>query len=288
MSRIKLVALDLDGTLLGRDSTVASEERDAIVRAAKEKEIQFVICTGRNYVEAEPFAHSAGGVSWVITENGAQLRQLSDGKPVLSQPMTTEQCQFLLELCQEHDTEPSLYTQNRVYYGDACVNFLEEFRKIHPVSIPPTSRQQYSYVESAKTWRFLVQHETIFKAIIYGDSAKVQALTEALRDSQELEAEPSVLLGGALRNVEINRKGVTKGHALQVLAERLHLKRDEIMAFGDSDNDNSMLEYAGVSVAMGNAPAHMKAAADIVAPTNAEHGVAAVIEQYLLRDKENT
>ena len=84
----------------------------------------------------------------------------------------------------------------------------------------------------------------------------------ALEATGRFELAPSVMYGGALKNVEVNRKGVHKGRGLERLAAHLGFSMQQVMAVGDSDNDLTMLRQAGLSVAMGNAPAHIRAAAD--------------------------
>ena len=89
------------------------------------------------------------------------------------------------------------------------------------------------------------------------------------------------MYGGELKNVEINRKGVHKGRALQQLAEHLGLGMDEVMAIGDSDNDLTMLQMAGLGVAMANAAPNVRDIADAVTLDNASNGVAAAVKQYI-------
>ncbi|MGL5244586.1 MAG: HAD-IIB family hydrolase, partial [Sarcina sp.] len=90
------------------------------------------------------------------------------------------------------------------------------------------------------------------------------------------------VVSSSLNNFEIMAEGTSKGKAVKALAERLGVKREEIMCIGDSENDLSMIEYAGVGIAMGNALDMLKEKATFVTKSNNEHGVARAIEKFIL------
>lgn len=117
---------------------------------------------------------------------------------------------------------------------------------------------------------------------------KIQALFYRLEDKEEAMEKIRALGGveatGALRNnIEVNAENVHKGRALLWLADRLGIKKEEIMAFGDGANDLQMIESAGVGVAMANGVEEVRKAADIIAESNDEDGVAQVIEEFVLK-----
>ena len=107
-------------------------------------------------------------------------------------------------------------------------------------------------------------------------------LIENLDATGRFELAPSVLFGGLMKNVEINCKGVHKGNGLKKLTEHLGFTMNDVMALGDSDNDLTMLEMSGLSIAMGNAEDHIKEVADECTLTNIEFGVAHSIKKHLL------
>ncbi|HIX10832.1 MAG TPA: HAD hydrolase family protein, partial [Candidatus Agathobaculum pullistercoris] len=110
----------------------------------------------------------------------------------------------------------------------------------------------------------------------------VDRMMQTLEQTGLFELAPSVMYGGALKNVEINCKGVHKGQGLAQLAVQLGIGMDEVMAIGDSDNDLTMLRMAGLGVAMANAAPHIRDAADVCTGSNAEDGVAQAVERYIL------
>ena len=127
-----------------------------------------------------------------------------------------------------------------------------------------------------------LQEDRVYnKAVIGFDQAfldaQIQKIPSEIRESFEVIKSRDMLL-------EFMPKGVTKAYGLSLLVRDLGLKQTEVMSIGDEENDLSMIEYAGMGVAMGNAVAQVKAVADIVTATNEEDGVAKVVETYILQE----
>lgn len=279
---IRILALDLDGTLLTDHNHVSPACRDAVQRA-RAKGIQTVICTGRNAADSCMFGEQAGGMDWAVTVNGAEVRSLDSGEAVFTQALGLQQCEALLELCEGFGTDPCFYTADAVYYGREFERFIELCAG-HGLRLDFTERRNYHRVPDGG-WRAFVRERQagILKAILHAaDPALVGRIFAELSRDPRFEAAPSEMFGGQLRNIEVNRRGVSKGRALEALAARLGCTMANVMAVGDSDNDLSMLRMAGLGVAMGNAPAHIRAAADAVTADNIEDGAARAIETYIL------
>ena len=115
--------------------------------------------------------------------------------------------------------------------------------------------------------------------LTFGDPMLQEKIREALMDMGGLK-----IVYGASYNIELNTSTGNKGHALMRFAEQIGLTMSQVMAFGDSENDLTMLEKAGTGVAMGNALPQVKAAADLITCSNDEDGVAAVIGEYVLKN----
>ena len=136
------------------------------------------------------------------------------------------------------------------------------------------------YVKEMADWEALLEEKELSfsKAILYHrDPSVVDGMMHALEATGRFELAPSVMYGGALKNVEVNRKGVHKGRGLERLAAHLGFSMQQVMAVGDSDNDLTMLRQAGLSVAMGNAPKEVQLAADTVTGRCLDGGVAEVL-----------
>lgn len=266
---IQILALDLDGTLLTGHNSVSPACREA-VQKARAKGIQAAICTGRNAADSILFGEQAGGVDWAVIANGAQVRSLTAPEAILTDPLGEPLCRALLDLCAAHAVDPCFYTADAVYYGQAFEAFLADCAA-RGLPLDFSERENYHRVPEGG-WRDLIadRHPEILKAILHAPNpAVVDRMHEALLRDGRFETAPSEMFGGALKNLEVNRRGVSKGGALKALAERLGCTLENVMAIGDSDNDLSMLRMAGLGVAMGNAPAHVQAAADAVTASNA-------------------
>lgn len=286
MSKIKLLALDLDGTLLDTSSRVPEANAHAL-RLAQQAGVQVALCTGRNLTETRAFnAQLDASADWAVIANGAAVLRFSDKTQIAFDGLDDRMCRTVLEVCAQFGVDPCLYTAEKLYYGHEFLRFLQEIRRRGRVSLSETA-EGYEFVADAAQWRVVLERENgkIAKAILHHlEPAVVDQMTQVLAESGLFELAPSVMFGGELKNVEINRKGVHKGRALQQLAAQLGLDMDEVMAIGDSDNDLTMLQMAGLGVAMANAQPHIRASADAVTLDNASNGVAAAVKQYILEE----
>lgn len=284
MSEIKLLALDLDGTLLDTGSRVPRENARA-VRLAQQAGVQVALCTGRNLTEVRAFnAQLDASADWAVIANGAAVLRFSDGAQIAFDGLDRAMCRTVLEVCAQFGVDPCLYTAKNLYYGREFLRFLQAIRRHGRVALDETA-EGYEFIADAAQWRDVLEREDgrIVKAILHHlDPAVVDQMMQALDKTGLFELAPSVMFGGELKNVEINRKGVHKGGALRQLAAQLGFGMDAVMAVGDSDNDLTMLQMAGLGVAMANAAPHIRAAAAAVTQDNASNGVAAAVKQYIL------
>lgn len=280
---IRILALDLDGTLLTNHNSVSEACRNA-VQLARKKGVQAVICTGRNAADSCMFAEQAGGMDWAITANGAEIRSLQDPSITIAEPLGEHLCQTLVSLCSGFEgADPCFYTADAVYYGASFEQFIRDCAA-HGHQFNFSERNHYHRIPDCSWDAFIRAHrESILKAILHAsDPSAVDRMHEAVAADGRFETAPSEMFGGALKNIEVNRRGVTKGRALATLAARLGCSMPNVMAVGDSDNDLSMIRMAELGVAMGNAPAHIRAAADAVTDDNRADGAARAIERWLL------
>lgn len=286
MLRYRLLALDLDGTLLDGTSRVPPENARAI-RQAQARGVQIALCTGRNFSDALAFSGCLDApADWAVTANGAAVCRIADRNCVSLSGLNRAQCETILAVCARFGCDPCLYTNERLYYGRAFLDFLQQIRARGGVALDETA-EGYVFVDGGTAWRTLLEQEKapFVKAILdHNDPATVDRMTAALAETGLFELAPSVMYGGALKNVEINRKGVHKGAGLRALTAHLGLRMEEVLAIGDSDNDLTMLREAGLGVAMANAAPHVRAVADAVTAPNTEGGVARAIERYLLEE----
>lgn len=284
MPKYQLLALDLDGTLLGPSSRVSAANARA-VRRAQQAGVQIVLCTGRNLTETRVFnAQLEAPADWIVIANGAAAERLSDGVQFTFDGLDRQRCEAVFAVCTQFHTDPCLYTGDSLYYGREFLRFLQEIRRRGTASLDETA-EGYFFMDSWEKWRALLDKEDgrILKAILHDlDPKVVDRMMQTLEQTGLFELAPSIMYGGALKNVEINCRGVHKGQGLAQLADRLGIGMDAVMAIGDSDNDLTMLRMAGLGVAMANAAPYIRDAADECTGSHAEDGVAQAIERYIL------
>ena len=145
----------------------------------------------------------------------------------------------------------------------------------------------YFYLDSHEKWLKALESEALpfTKAVLYPSHDISDLLISRLKHMGSFEIAPSVMFGGELHNIEINRRGVNKGQGLRWLAKELGCTMENLAAIGDSDNDLTMLRAAGLGLAMANSRKNVRLTADVVTGSNTENGVAQAIERYILEEK---
>lgn len=240
-NQYKILALDLDGTLLDAQSRITPENARA-VRMAQQAGVQIVLCTGRNVREVRRFSEQLEAApDWLVTANGAAVQHPDDREPAFFDGLSTEMVDVILNECTAIDTDPCLYTTQDLYYGHAFRHFLENLQRRGRVVMDEADKG-YHFVGDKNAWRAVLADEPrpFTKAILYHDDPNAIApLTAALDKYGIFELAPSVMYGGELRNVEVNRVGVHKGRGLEWLAHHLGCTLANVIAIGDSENDRS-------------------------------------------------
>lgn len=268
--KYKLIAIDMDGTLLNSQNQVSQRTKEAILRA-KEKGVHVVLSTGRILSSALYYSHALGLKNPIVASNGAIVVDESSNiiyKKTLGKNSIRDLANIAKEdniYCHFYD-ESSFYSNRRVqevldFYseGDSELNIeLKTFKDIEEI----TSQ------EDLNIYKFLFIDE---------DLDKLQRFRKRLSVFNNINISSSWS-----NNVEAMAMNVSKGQALKKLCKNLDISPQEVIAIGDSENDLSMLDFAGLSVAMGNGAEKIKENVDYITDLNDNHGVAKVIEKYIL------
>lgn len=272
----KLICIDVDGTLLNSKHEITPRVKEAIEKAHA-LGLHTVISTGRMYTDAQYYADLIGVKSPVIASNGAFIKEKDNDQVIYKDILGESLCLELLEIFRKHRTTPYFCTPHKFYYGTILFKFFYIVTKLFGRR---NNNLDMEYVFSWKQWQTVLQQEKedIVKCeIIYRDAALVEQLRQELANIEQVE-----VVDSSQYNIEITRKGVSKGKAVAMLAALYNLQREEIIAIGDSANDISMIEYAGLGIAMGNALASVKQCADYITDSNDEDGVANAINRFVL------
>ncbi|MDD4199813.1 MAG: HAD family hydrolase [Eubacteriales bacterium] len=269
---IKLIALDLDGTTLNKKGKLSQGNRRALQEAA-DKGVAIVIATGRPFVALPQDIIDFELVRYVLTSNGARIFDLQEGKSVYEnclQPHSVEAAVKLLE-----NTKHVLET-----FVDG-VAYIEGwyYRQVQQTRV---SFKNVDYILNTRC------PQDDFYQFMLDNSSRIENINVNFEDTSEkpemklkLEALPDVTITSSFdHNLEIGGKTTSKAEALRQMCKLLDVKLSEVMAVGDSPNDISMLEEAGIAVAVANAKPEIKAMADYIAPDHDQDGVADAIYRY--------
>ncbi|MBY7144139.1 HAD family phosphatase [Virgibacillus sp. NKC19-3] len=240
---IKLIALDMDGTLLNNALEI-SEPTQAVIAKALAGDIHVVLSTGRSLGTCYPYAALLNLTSYLVTSNGGEIFTMD--KTLLDQHLLdTEKIKNMWEMGEEMGVQQWMVSTTGIYRDSRPANFYD--------------------------------HDWLKYGCSSLDKRKLDAMIEELSYFEGLE-----LTNSLPTNVEANPAGVSKAAALHFVCREIGITMDEIMAIGDSLNDIKMIQEAGIGVAMENAQKAIKNVADYVTDTNDQDGVAKAIERFAL------
>lgn len=263
--KIKLIVTDLDGTLLGSDGKVPERNAAAVARA-REAGVGVAIATGRMYPSAMHFASLLGTTAPIVCYNGAMVRTV-DGREIMHDPLELPTALRCLEYCRTHGVYVQAYIDDVLLVSEMSAEHAEFYMAHYGIRGVPVGDELFS-PKRAPT--------------------KLLAMTSGIDETHRVIDDISRALGDAIYAtssdpifVEMMDPKVSKARAMKIMCESIGLSADEILAIGDGENDASMIAAAGIGVAMGNARAAAKDAADIVVDTNDECGFAQAVEMIL-------
>lgn len=270
----KLICIDMDGTLLNDKKTI-SERNIKAIRFAYDRGVRISVCTGRIFTSAEAFSDLLGVKSPVIAANGAYIREKDRDEVIYTSSIGIERCKKLLSVFRKYDIYPHYYTNERIFTEN--VEYSSRFYEATNKALPKDKQIKVVLVED---WDLIFKkyEAEIFKAI--GIDSNLEHIREAkisIRDMNEFE-----VVSSHFDNFEVTGKGVSKGNAVQVLANYYGIDSKQVICIGDSENDLSMIKYAGLGIAMGNADENVKEAAGYITDNNNCDGVAKAIEKFVL------
>ncbi|MDX2084767.1 MAG: Cof-type HAD-IIB family hydrolase [Candidatus Melainabacteria bacterium] len=279
---IRLIALDLDGTIVNDALEISARTRRVLSYLIEQTEVRVVVATGRMHLSAYPFAQTLGVREPLISYQGAMIRQIVCSES--HQPLPMEQqpvlhhaaiplpvAERLLPLLEQMQVHLNLYVNDVLYMPETAVdgsifNWYSQAARVQPTLVPCLQKQ----LTDAPT-----------KLSVIDDDGSRLPEVMALLQAQCHDL-PLTWCQSRHNFCEITHQGVSKWSAIQWLAARYDIAPAEIMAIGDHDNDVSMLTHAGLGVAMGNAPARVQQTADVVTSSIAEDGAAEAIERYVI------
>ncbi|WP_347552588.1 Cof-type HAD-IIB family hydrolase [Pseudalkalibacillus hwajinpoensis] len=265
----KMIVLDLDDTLLDAEQTISPRNKEALMKA-QEKGIKVVLASGRPTYGMNAFADElslADFESYILSFNGGKIINCQSNEESFSQTLPIEAVQKLYDI----SLQENVYIHT--YVGDEIISAEEN---------------PYTTIESDLTGLPITVidsfmdgvTEPVVKVLMVGEPEHLKKVEKKLQ--AELGEEFSVMRSKPYF-LEFTDKGITKGTSIEKLINEFGIKREEVIAVGDSYNDQEMIEFAGLGVAMGNAPDDIKKISDYITDTNENDGVAKVVEKFLLK-----
>ncbi|WP_226036054.1 Cof-type HAD-IIB family hydrolase [Aquibacillus saliphilus] len=266
----KMIVLDLDDTLLRDDHTISDRTKQALMKA-QEEGVKVVLASGRPTFGMNPIADELSldqFGSFILSFNGGKIINYQSKEELFSSTLSVKDVEKLYELSRRE----GVYIHT--YVGDEIITEDENpFTTIESDITGLPIKLVNKFIESVT--------EPVVKTLMVGEPDKMKLVETKLQ--AELAEEFSTMRSKPYF-LEFTEKGVTKGTSLNHLIQACGIKREEVIAIGDSYNDQAMIEFAGLGVAMGNAPDDIKEIADVVADSNMNDGVAKIVETFVLNN----
>ncbi|MGH2454033.1 MAG: HAD family hydrolase [bacterium] len=261
----RLVVADIDGTLTTSAQKITPRVR-RVVRLAQRRGVRVCLATGRSWHSGRRYFERLGADPPAILYNGGLLYDFARGTVLYQRPMAIRQARRVIEIL---DAYPDLAAHFHV--GD------EIFVRWRTPLVGAVARHDHISPKAVGNFRPLLDGAPM-KFRILGPRRRLHALYRRIRQA----GMPGTLVYSDRESLEVLPPRTSKGAALRKMAQHLRIPLREVMAVGNELNDLEMIQAAGLGVAMGNAPAGLRRAADVVAPTNDEDGLAEVVERYVL------
>lgn len=267
-----MIAMDLDGTLLGEDKKISQENREALL-ACRDRGIHLVLASGRSFEAIRMFAVGMGTDCGIISCNGARMDASVDGPVILEDCIPEDIAREVFGLLIDGNVYFEAYTPGRIYMTDG---FKERFHS-HAAQVVDLAGRRLEYVDGTE----IMKKEAlgcVYKFVVFSPDQSILAETaDRMRRYGKVDVTSSWT-----DNIELIRKGAGKGRALLEFARSRGIRPEEIMSFGDQINDLDMLSVSGWPVAMKNAVEELKNHARLIAPHHNCSGVGKTIRKYVL------
>ena len=267
---VKLLALDLDGTLFGDDLLISDRTRAAI-KAAQDQGVLVTIATGRMFRSARQIAADLGIVAPLICYQGALVRHSVTGETLYHKTIPPDLTHALVTETTERGLHLNVYVDDKLYVeqmNDQALFYAKINMGLH-----------INEVGDMHAWLRDQGEPEPTKLVIVTEAEQTDGVLDLFTG---LYGEKLQVTKSHARFTEFTNRESSKGHALAHLAETCNVSREEVMAIGDGHNDLDMITWAGYGVAMSTSPEAVLKAARIISPPLWEDGAADTIERYVL------
>lgn len=288
---LKLVAIDLDGTMLNQYGIVTQKTKNSI-KKAQENGIEIMIASGRPIDSVKTISKEIGSENYFISGNGSIIYDIKKDEIIYENVLKKQKALEIIKICEENSIFYNVYTEKEIIAKNLQYNVLyyhkenltkSEEDKTHVNIVEDI----YDYIEKtdSKVLKVMIcdKHQTIFNAIIrkLKEVEDIEVL-EVSHMSRKIIRQGTEEIPIEYFYTEISAKNVDKWTALEFLKEKLQISSDEIVAIGDNVNDKKMIEKSGYGIAMGQSAPQIKEIADYITDSNVDDGVANALDKLLL------
>ena len=286
----KLIAIDLDGTMLNSYGMV-TESTKQVIKNTINKGIEVIIASGRPIDSIKTIAKEIGSENYFIAGNGALIYDIKKDEIIYEKFMNKQKVLEIIKICEENSISYNIYTEKTIiakglkynvlyYYKE---NLKKEENKKTNITIVEDVYEYIKNLENEKFLKITVCDETksVFNSIIRKlRTVEDIDVLDVLHMSRKMIKQGTEDVPIEYYYTEISLKDVDKWNAIEYLANKMNISKDEIIAIGDNINDKEMIENAKVGIAMGQSTPVITEIADFVTSNNNEDGVAKALEKY--------
>ncbi len=287
----KLIAIDLDGTLLNSYGIVSERNKLALMKA-REQGAEIVIASGRSTNSVKNIANDLVICNYIICGNGSLIYDLQKDEIIYDKFIDKKKVLQIIEICEQNSIYYNIYTENMVIAKTLNNNVL--FYHQENASKPDNKKTKINLVQNIYEYVEKLENQNILKITVSdNDSIIFNGIIRKLREIKDIDVlDVAHMSRKVIKNgteevsleyfyTEITSKNVDKWFAIEYLINKLDIKKDEVMTIGDNVNDKIMIENAGCGVSMGNSAPYIKEIADMVVADNNQDGVAEAIEKNM-------
>ena len=280
----KLIAVDLDGTLLNSYGTISEENRKAIKKVQKEG-VKVVLASGRTTNSVKSLAEELGENEYIICGNGSLIYDLKKDEIIYDKFIDKNKALQIIQICEQNSIYYNVYTEDMVIAKTLDNNVL--FYHQENSNKPDSKKTKINLVDNIYEYVKNLEGKNILKFTISDKSSIIfNSIIKKLRNIRNIDVLDVAHMSRKMIKsgteevsleyyyTEITSENVDKWNAIEWLAEKLEIEKEEIMAIGDNINDKLMIENAGLGIAMGNSDPLIKEIADKTVANNNENGVA--------------
>lgn len=286
----RLAAIDLDGTMLNQYGLVTQRTKEAI-KNAQESGIEVVIASGRPTDSVKTIAQEINSNKYFISGNGAIIYDITNDEIIYENTLKKQKILDIIKICEENSIYYNIYTEKEILAKSLQCNVLYYYKE--NLNKDEKNKTQINIVENI--YNYISNRDEKVVKITICDNHQVifNSIMRKLKEISEIEVlEVSHMSRKIIKQgtedvpieyfyTEISAKNVDKWNAIEFLKEKMKIEKNEIIAIGDNMNDKTMIENAGLGIAMGESTPVIKEIADVVTDTNCNDGVAKALENIL-------